>query len=251
VTKVLLSTLQFKLFPVSALPRLFSYRKSLELEFNLTPLIEGMSDVDELQEVCEMHNWTIGMVDGGWCDFLDQTKLKHTLRSVDKQVNFLSTLGCNRLRLFFGHARSEVNLEELVARINRLCSTYPNINFFFETHDSFSCQLSNLEYLVRNVTSKNFWLLIDGANVIRFTVPVLQRFESVQSRIGHFHFKGLSKDLTYLPYHESEFEMRYFVSLARNLKHQASIAVEIEGRCSDNDLLESMVRLKFDLSQSN
>jgi sugar phosphate isomerase/epimerase len=247
--EIWISTTFFKHSKVQELPKLLSYRRGLALEFNLTPLYSEINTTQELKKVLTENSWSVGILDGGWCNFFENDFFEKTLISVAKQVGFARALGVRKLRLFIGHGSNNKIDFSYIDRINFLCQNYPDIEMLFETHDAFSCSHKNLQILCSRIEHSNFGLVIDPANILKHSYFDFFATQEIRDRIRHFHFKGLDKNGEYVPYSLNTADFSYYLALKDACSSEATVSVEIENgwHGTSADLYQSAQMLREDL----
>lgn len=169
----------------------------LDLDLNLSHIIERGADPDEVRSTLETNGQRVWMVSGGWCDFFDEGEgAEKTCQSVERQVALARRFEVDRLRLFFGrlpferytpHAR-----DTCVRNIQSLADRHPDLLFAFENHDGASSRPEVCRDVLAGADRRNVRLTFDPINFEHRGVRTGGALSVLQPFVGHVHLKGYS-----------------------------------------------------------
>jgi len=164
------------------------------LEFNVVELhlghfIEGDVNVDYAKDLLTKYELSINIVDGGWCDLA-----RNQVATIPHQIELAQQLDCNKIRLFFTpltiSEMDEEGLTFIYDNLSVLSTSFPDIDFLFETHKGIGIELSEISSLML-ATPDNIGLVFDPVNIIvdGHASPAEFLYE-LNPYIKHVHLKG-------------------------------------------------------------
>ena len=234
----LISTVGFKTLTIQEICEELNQQHITDIELNLTPFVIAKESIEFGEATLQRYGIKVRIADGGWCDFTVATQEYSSVWSmIERQIQILKLLKCNRIRLFIGNKNSEVSsrvINLIIERLNNLGQTFPDIEFLFETHDARSCSPFVWKCILDGITVKNISIVVDFVNIMTKSSFDWRDFSELRLHVSHIHFKGLTKGEKLVFPHQSEWLTRELVEFSFiNFRH-ATYAVESEGEFSSD-----------------
>jgi sugar phosphate isomerase/epimerase len=228
--KILISTVSFKEKPLKKTFILFNKKNFLNIEYNLSDLMNNKISLSELKTVLKKNNISPKVISGGWCDFFYKNQ-EENIASISKQVFFSESLGCKNLRIFYGkQEKIQSNTFDIIVKnLKDLSSLYPKINFYLENERGLS---SNPEFcfrVMKEVNKKNIRVNFDPINFESHGCNHFFAYKILKNYIKHVHLKGIDINKRLCAFGKGSVYLDNFLKKITQSSYNGYYTIEFEG----------------------
>jgi sugar phosphate isomerase/epimerase len=247
ISRVLASTTSHKREPLLPTLDVFGKLGLHDVDLNLHHILEDGVPVAEAAAAVAANGLRLWIVSGGWCDFFHgPSEIEKTFTSVAKQVQIATTLGTQKLRLFFGRLSYEAYTPALrdtvCANLTRLSGAHPDMLFVFENHDGASLHPEVCREILDRVGRPNIRMNFDPINFAKAGVAPMDALRVVEPVVSHVHLKGL-KGGEYCEFGDGDFDLTPVLKTLLAGGYAGQFTVEYEGRADGTLRLYRSVNL--------
>jgi len=249
--KVICNTISLRKMDISDLIPTLGKLEIKDLELHADFLLDKSIDYKKFNKDLNKYNIKIYVFSGGWCNFLTKD-ISENIESMQKQIDIMKKINCNKIRIFLGQMKNEDYTEEAgnkaVKDLTTLSKTFPKITFLMENENGVNSNPDILYSIMSRVNKPNILLNYDFANMEAVGYNSFSNFKKLKDFVGHIHIKGIlnKKDRKYCEYGKGILDYTEIFNYLKEIDYNKLISSEYEG---DGNKLEGLKNCFFNLKK--